>query len=92
MPQGAPAPKEAMPLGPRFWHPGQSIRVVRRGLPASSKAWGKVPTVELPPPEVDKELVLQPQQEKVAAEKAQLGWDTATLEVVMEATGPLNWG
>ena len=37
-PQWAPALEEAMPVGPRFWHPGQGIRVARWGPPTSAKA------------------------------------------------------
>ena len=45
--------------------------------------------VVLPPPEMDKELAWWLQQKEVAAEEVQPGWDTATLEVVMEATSLL---
>ena len=44
------------------------------------------------PPEMDKELVRQLQQEDIAAGKVHLGWDTATLEVVMEAAALQMWG
>ena len=56
-PQQAPALERAMPMGPAFWFLGQGIRVARQGLPTSIKARGKVPAMELPPPEIDKELV-----------------------------------
>ena len=90
-PQWAPAPEEAMPTGPGFWHPVQGIQVARLGLPATAKAQGKAPTVEPPPPEMDKELVQWLQQE-VVVEEVRLGQDTITLEVVREAAGPLMQG
>ena len=40
---------------------------------------------------MDEELAWQLQQE-VVVEEGRLGRDTATLEVVWEATGPLNQG
>ena len=46
----------------------------------------------LPPPEMDKELAQELQEEEVAEEEVQLGRDTTTLEVVMEAASPLTWG
>ena len=83
-----------MPVGPRFWLSGQSIWVARWGLPTSSKAQEKVPTVQVapPPPEMDKELAWWFQKEEVVVEEARLGRDNATLEVVMEATGLLMQG
>ena len=76
-----------MPMGPGFWHPGQGIQVARRWLTTSSKARGKVPAVVLLPLEMDEELVWWLQQEE-----AHLGWDAATLEVVMETAGYLMRG
>ena len=38
------------------------------------------------------ELAQQLQQEEVVAEEVQLGWDAATLEVVIEVAGQLAWG
>ena len=52
-PQQASVPEEAMPMGTRFWHPGQGIWVARWGPPTSSKARGKVSTVEPLPPEMN---------------------------------------
>ena len=46
----------------------------------------------LPPPEMDEELAWQLQQEEVAAEEVPLGQDTATLELVIEATCLLMQG
>ena len=70
-----------MPAGPRFWLSGQSTWVTRQGLPASSKALGKAPAVEVAPPplEIDKELAQWLQQEEVAVKEVRLGQDTATL-------------
>ena len=76
-----------MPVGPGFWFLGHSIWVARRGVPTSAKAWGTVPTMAPPPLEMDEELAQWLQQEEVVAEEVWLGWDTATLEVVMETTG-----
>ena len=81
-----------MPAGPRFWFSSQGILEARWGPSTSTKALGKALTMDLPPPEVDKELVQWLQQEKVAAEKAWLRWDAAALEVVIEAAGPLTQG
>ena len=44
------------------------------------------------PPETSKDLVWWLEEEEVVGEEAQLGRDTATLRVVMEAAGPLMWG
>ena len=41
---------------------------------------------------MDKELACQLQAEEVAVEEARQGRDAATLEVVMEAAGPLSYG
>ena len=41
---------------------------------------------------MDEELAWRPQEEEVAVKEAWLGRDIATLEVVMEAAGPLMWG
>ena len=41
---------------------------------------------------MDEELVRQLQVEEVAMEDACQGRDVATLEVLMEAAGPLIWG
>ena len=83
-----------MPIGNGFWLSGLSTWVARWGPPASSKARGKVPAIQVVqlPPETDKELMQWFQQEEVVAEVAWLGWDAATLEVVIEATGPLMQG
>ena len=81
-----------MPKGPGFWLSNQIVWVARWGLPASWKARGMAPTMEPPPLEIDKELAWQLQQEEVVAEESWLGWEVATLEVVMEAAGPLTWG
>ena len=48
--------------------------------------------MELPPPEMGKDLVQQLQWEEVVVEEACLGQDSATLEVVREATGQLMQG
>ena len=45
-----------------------------------------------PPPEMDEELAQWLQEEEVVAEEVQLGRDTTTLEVVIEAASPLMWG
>ena len=83
-----------MPIGNGFWLSGLSTWVARWGPPASSKVQGKVPAIQVVqlPPETDEELMQWLQQEEVVAEVAQLGWDAATLEVVMKAAGPLTWG
>ena len=47
---------------------GQRAREVGWGPPASKKAWGKAPAVELPPPEMDEELVRWLQEEENVAE------------------------
>ena len=44
------------------------------------------------PVETDEELVWWLQEKEVVVEEAWLGRDTATLEVVMEAAGPLMRG
>ena len=62
-----------MPKGPGFWFSVQGIWVARQGPHTSTKARGKVPAVELPPPEMDKELAWQLQQEEVAVQEVQLG-------------------
>ena len=67
----------------------QNVWVARWGPPTSTKGRGKVPAMEPLPPEMDEKLVQWLQQEEVAMEEVRLGWDTATLEVVMEAAGPL---
>ena len=80
-----------MPAAPEFWAMGPSVCVARWGLPASSRARGKVPamqTVPMPLVEIDEELVWQLQEEEVVTEEAWLGRDATTLEVVMEAAGP----
>ena len=84
----------AMPTAPSFWAAGPGIWVVRQGLSASLRARGKAPVMEaaLPPPEMDEKLVQWLQDEEVASVEAQLGRDTATLKVVMEAAGPLAQG
>ena len=53
-----------------------------------------MPTIKvaLQPLETDEELVWQLQKEEVAAEEVRLGRDAATLELVIEAAGPLMWG
>ena len=51
--------QQAMPMGPGFWFSGQNIWVARHRLPASSKALGKVSTMQVVPLplETEKELV-----------------------------------
>ena len=74
---------------------GPSDQVSQSGLVTSSRAWGKVPSVEveLPPPaEMEKELAHRLQVQKLAAEEAPQGRDVATFELVMEAAGPLMHG
>ena len=71
---------------------GQGAREVGQGPPTSEKAWGKAPTVEPPPLEMDEELVWWLHWEEDAAERMWQGQDDATLGVVREATGPLMWG
>ena len=69
--------------------------MARQGPPASSRALGKVPAMQLvttPLVETDEELAQQLQEEEVAAEEEWLGRDASTLEVVMEAATPLMWG
>ena len=56
VPWRVPVLEWAMPMGPGFWHLVQGLWVVRWGLPASSKAWGKAPAVVPTPPEMDKKL------------------------------------
>ena len=58
---GQPAPQWAMSTVPEFWAMGPTIRVARLGLPTSSRAWGKAPTVQAAPlpPEMDEELEQQ---------------------------------
>ena len=51
-----------------------------------------MPTMEPLPLEMDKELVWQLQQEEVVVEEVRLVWYATTLEVVVEAAGPLMWG
>ena len=51
-----------------------------------------MPAVELPPPEMDEEIVGQLQEEEDAVEQMQREQDAATLAVVREAAGPLTWG
>ena len=63
-----------------------------RGLPTSEKAWGKVPSVEPPPPDMDEQLAWHPQQEEDVADEARRGQDAATLAVVREAAGLLMQG
>ena len=84
--------KSAMPIAPKFWASGPSVQVARQGPPTSSRAWGKVlatQAVLAPMVEMDEELVRWLQEEEVVVEEVWLGRDTATLEVVMEAAGPL---
>ena len=61
MTQRVLAPKQAMPVGPGFWHWGQGAREARQAPSTSLKAWGKAPAMEvvLPPPEMDEELAQQ---------------------------------
>ena len=92
VPLEAPEPEEGRPMGPRFWHRSQDAWEAGQEAPASDKAWGKAPTVELPPPEMDEELVQHLQWEEIAAEEARQGQDAATLAVVREATGLLILG
>ena len=68
---------------------GQGAQEEGRGLPTSEKAWGKAPTVEPPPPEINEELVRWLQQEEEEAEQVRRGQDAATLAVVREAAGSL---
>ena len=42
--------------------------------------------------EIDKELTQWLQQAEVVVEEALLGWNAATLEVVIDAAGPLTQG
>ena len=71
---------------------GQGAWKERWELLANEKAQGKVPSVELPPPETDKKMARCLQQEEQEAERAWRGQDAATLAVVREATGPLTRG
>ena len=71
---------------------GQSAQGKGQGPPASEKAQGKAPTVEPPPPEMDKEMAWHLQWEEQEVEGAQRGQDAATLVVVREAAGLLMWG
>ena len=71
-----------MPAVPEFWAVGPSVCIARWGLPISSKARAKVPTmlvVPIPWAETDKELAWQLQEQEVAVEEAWLGRDTTTL-------------
>ena len=62
-------------------------------MPASEKAREKVHTVEaLLPPEMDEVMVQHLQREEQEAEQVHRGQDTATLQVVREAAGPLTQG
>ena len=55
-PLQAPGPKEDRPVGPWFWLGGQDPQEVGQDTPTSERAWGKVPTIELPPLETDEEM------------------------------------
>ena len=90
----APVLQWAMPASPKFWATGPSIQVARQGPPTCLRAQGKAHTVQVAPlpPDVDEELVQWLQEKEVVVEKAQLGRNTATLEVVIETAGPLLWG
>ena len=62
------------------------------GLHTSEKTQGKAPAVELPPLEMDEELMWWLQEEEVEAEWMWQGQEAATLVVVREAAGPLMQG
>ena len=87
-----PEPEEGKPVGSRFWHGGQGAWEAGQELPASERAWGKAPDVELLAPETNEELVQQLQREEIVMEEVQHGQDATTLVVVREATSPLMWG
>ena len=62
VPQQVPVPLATTTEVPRFWavHPGD--QVARRGPATSSRAWGKVPTIQvelIPPAKTDEELICQ---------------------------------
>ena len=56
-------------MWPGIWFLGHGAQEAGQGLPANEKAWGKVLTVEPPPPETDKELAWRLQQEEDEAEQ-----------------------
>ena len=60
-----------MSVAPGFWAAGPSDQVARRGLAASSRAWGKVSAIQvelLPLAKTDKELVCWLRAEELAVE------------------------
>ena len=57
VPLQVPEPVEGGPVWPGLWFSGKGAWEAGQGLPASEKAWGKVPAMEPPPPETDEELV-----------------------------------
>ena len=69
--------------------------MARIGPPTSLRAKGKAPAIQvksLPPAKTDEKLVCWLQAEELVVEEARQDRDVATLEVVMEAAGPLTWG
>ena len=88
VPKQALVPQATILVAPESWAAKQSDQVGRRGLATSSRAWDKMPAVQvelLPLAKIDKKLTRPLQAEELAVEEAHQGRDMATLEVVMEA-------
>ena len=63
-PKQAPALQETVPTVPEFWAMGPSVHVAGWEPPASSRAKGKVPAMQvvlMPPAEMDEEIVCKHQ-------------------------------
>ena len=91
VPPEVPELEEGRPVGLKFWHMEDAPEEGQEA-PISEQAEGKAPTVELPPPEIDEELVQRLQWEVYVADEVRHGQDAATLVVVREAASPLMWG
>ena len=50
VPERAPVPQVTLPAAARFWAGVPSNQVAGKGLATSSRAWGKVPTVQAEQP------------------------------------------
>ena len=72
MTKQAPAPQGMVPAAAKFWATGPSIRLARWGPPISSRAWGKVPAIQVvpaAPAEIEEKLVWWLQEEEVVVEE-----------------------